>query len=179
MAMAADRRQLVAGLAGLAITPAVRAAIPIAPALTHVFTLLVQVGAPVELGRIDGAQRRFVPITGGRISGPRLAGVVLPGGGDWQDIRPGGLTEVRARYVLKADDGSMIGVENSGVRVASEAVTADLARGVPVEPSAYYFRTVPRFDVAPGPHEWLRRSLFVASGIRRPTEVQIDIFALA
>lgn len=177
--MQADRRHFLTGLAGLALAPSVRAGGPVAPALTHVFSLLVQVGPPVELGRIDGAQRRFVPILGGSIAGPRLVGEVMPGGGDWQDIRPGGLTEVHARYFLKAADGSVIGVENSGVRVASEAVTADLARGAMVDPSAYYFRTVPRFDVAAGPHEWLRRSLFVASGIRRPRDVQIDIFAIA
>jgi hypothetical protein len=176
--MLANRRRVLAGIAGAALAPPGRLLAQAAPTLRHAFTVQVQVARPVELGQIDGGQRRFVPITGGSVQGPRLTGDVMPYGGDWQDIRPGGLTEVFARYFLKAADGTVIGVENSGVRVASEAVTADLARGVPVDPGSYYFRTTPRFDVVPGPHGWLRSTLFVATGIRRPDLVQITIFSV-
>jgi len=179
MTMPANRRQLIGGAAALA--PAALLAqgavpAPLPPRLRHAFSVGVRVASALELGRIDEAQRRFVPILGGTVDGPMLTGEVLSGGGDWQDIRPGGLAEVEARYFLKANDSTIIGVENIGVRVASEAVTADLARGVPVDPSAYYFRTTPRFTVQPGPHEWLRRAVFVAQGIRQPTLVKIDIF---
>ncbi len=179
--MPTSRRLFLGGIAGLVAMPGVRAlAGPAAPApgLAHAFTVLVKVATPVELGTIAGAQRRFIPIVGGTVEGPRLTGEVLPWGGDWQDIRPGGVTEVTARYFLKAEDGTVIGVENAGLRIASEAVTADLARGGAVDPRAYYFRTTPRFDVAPGAHGWLSRTAFVASGIRRPDLVQIDIFSI-
>jgi hypothetical protein len=46
--------------------------------------------------------------------------------------------------------------------VASPEVTEKLAKGEKVDPSAYYFRTTPRFDVKAGPQEWLARSAFVA-----------------
>ncbi|WP_295636042.1 DUF3237 domain-containing protein, partial [Novosphingobium sp.] len=126
----------------------------------------------------DGGRRRFIAITGGRVYGPRLSGTVMPGGGDWQTIMPGGLTKIDTRYALKAADGAVIEISNPGVRVADAAVTERLAAGEPVDASAYYFRTTPRFEVAPGPHEWLRRQVFVARGIRAPDHVIVDFYAV-
>jgi hypothetical protein len=119
---------------------------------------------------------RLVPISGGRVYGPRLTGVVLPGGGDWQAIGPDGLTEVNARYTLKAADGTVIDVVNAGVRTASDAVTQKIARGEAVPADAYYFRTSPRFTVGAGQHAWLRRTMFVARGVRLPDHVEIDFY---
>lgn len=148
------------------------------PGLAFAFSARVQIAPPVERGQVDGGRARFIAITGGRIVGPRLNGIVLPGGGDWQTILPGGVTRVLARYFLRAEDGTVIGIENPGVRVASEAVTARLAQDEPVEPDAYYFRTTPRFEVAEGPHAWLARTVFVARGIRRPDHVIIDFYSV-
>jgi hypothetical protein len=132
----------------------------------------------VEQGQVDGGRKRFIAITGGTVSGPRLNGEVLPGGGDWQVIEPGGLTRVEARYFLKASDGTVVEVTNPGVRVASTDVIDRLARGDEVEPGAYYFRTTPRFQVSEGVHGWLRRSAFVGRGIRRPDHVLIDFYVV-
>lgn len=148
------------------------------PGLVFAFSARVEIAPPVDRGAVDGGRSRFIAITGGRVSGPRLTAAVLPGGGDWQTILPGGVTRVLARYFLQAEDGTVIGIENPGLRVASEAVTARLARDEPVEPDAYYFRTTPRFEVAEGPHAWLARTVFVARGIRRPTHVIIDFYCV-
>ncbi|MEP6785312.1 MAG: DUF3237 family protein [Sphingomonadales bacterium] len=74
--------------------------------------------------------------------------------------------------------GAVVDVVNAGVRTASEAVTAQIARGEPVATDSYYFRTSPRFTVAAGNHEWLRRTMFVARGIRKPDHVVIDFYAV-
>lgn len=152
---------------------------PPAPGLDHVFSLLVEVAVPQEQGIVDGRQVRFVAITGGRIAGPQLSGVVLPGGGDWQAIHADGLALLETRYAIRADDGTVIGVTNPAVRVATEAVTQRLARDELVDPSDYYFRSTPRFTVPEGAHGWLRRHIFVGVGIRRPTQVEIHVFAVA
>jgi len=146
------------------------------PSLAYVFTARVNVAAPVEMGQADGGRKRFIAITGGTVSGPRLSGEVLNGGGDWQVIEPDGLTRVEAHYFIKATDGTVIEVTNPGVRVADPQVIEKLARGEDVDPSAYYFRTTPSFKVAAGPHGWLRRSAFVARGVRRPDHVLIDFY---
>ncbi|GGB31592.1 UPF0311 protein [Sphingomonas metalli] len=163
------------GLAGAAAVAQDRPAAN-APALRWAFSARVELAAPVEQGQVDGKRMRFVPITGGRVYGPRLSGTVLPGGGDWQAIGPDGLTEVNARYALRTADGTVIDIVNSGVRTATPAVSDRIARGEAVGPDDYYFRTVPRFTVGKGQHEWLRRTLFVARGVRLPDHVVIDFY---
>jgi hypothetical protein len=147
-----------------------------APSLEYAFTATVTLAPPLEQGSVDGGRKRFIAITGGSVAGPMLQGIVLPGGGDWQTILPGGLTRVEAHYFLKTDDGIVIGVTNPGVRTATPEVTERLARGEVVDPSAYYFRTTPHFEAASGKYDWLGRSAFVARGIRRPDRVEIDFY---
>lgn len=148
------------------------------PQLVFAFAARVDIAPPVERGIVDGGRARFIAITGGTIAGPMLNGVVLAGGGDWQTILPGGVTRVHARYFWQTDDRTVIGVDNPGLRVASEAVTAQLAADQPVDPDAYYFRTAPRFEVADGRHAWLAQTVFVARGIRRPDHVMIDFYCV-
>ena len=169
---------LAAVLAFATFAPATTHADPAAPApgLTYVFSVKAQLAPPVEQGEIDGKRHRFIGITGGSVYGPALQGTVLPGGGDWQTIAPGGLTEVMARYSLKADDGTVISIVNAGVRTAPPEVIEKLAKGEPVAADAYYFRTAAVFTVRAGPHDWLRRKVFVARGVRNPDHVVIDFY---
>jgi Protein of unknown function (DUF3237) len=178
--MQATRREVMAGAAVTTVLAGEAVAAPppahVAPPLEWVFSAKVTLAPPVERGPIDGQRKRFIAITGGEVTGPKLTGVVLPGGGDWQSIHDDGLTELDARYSLKASDGTVIAVTNPGVRVASPDVIKRIAAGEDVDPSLYYFRTTPRFEVSDGPHAWLRRSAFVARGIRKPDHVLIEFF---
>lgn len=168
---------LAAGTAPAGALAAGADARPAVPGLDFVFEAVVTLGPPLEMGEADGGRRRFVPITGGRVSGPRLSGVVLPGGGDRQDIGRDGVTAIRARYLLRAADGAVIGVDNPGVRVASPEVITRLTAGEDLDPALYYFRTTPNFDVEPGgPHDWMRRSVFVCQGVRHPATVALRFF---
>lgn len=150
--------------------------VPAVPPLSHAFSAVIEVGAPIELGIIDGCRERFIPIHGGRVDGPRLTGVVLPAGGDWQTVRPDGRTELLARYFLQASDGIVIAIENPGMRVAPPEVIDRIARGEEVSAAHYYSRGSPRFRVADGPHDWLRKRVFIARGVRRPDSLTIDFF---
>jgi Protein of unknown function (DUF3237) len=178
MSFETGRRSVMLLGAAAAIAPTFAKADSPIPALTLVFTANVLVGSPVEKGMIDGKRQRFIPITGGSVSGSRLNGKVLPGGGDWQSIHADGLTEVMARYALQADDDTIIGIVNPGVRVASPEVISRLSAGEDVDPSLYYFRTSPVFEVAAGAHAWLRRKVFIGHGIRRPTSVELRVFSV-
>ena len=149
---------------------------PLEPSLELAFEAQVLVDPPLMLGEVDGRQRRIVPIRGGRVEGARLNGEVLAGGADWQAIRANGVTQVLARYVIRADDGAMISVVNAGVRRASELVIRRLLAGQPVDPELVYFRAAPTFEVGPGPHAWLTEQLFISAGVRRPDSVHIRFY---
>ena len=151
---------------------------PLPPPLTFVFAAYVDIGVPQEIGDTTGGRRRVIPITGGRVEGPRLTAEVVPGGADWQLVRSDGTVELVARYSLRAADGTLISVVNRGLRRAPPAVLARLAAGEAVDPALYYFRATPSFTVAPGPHGWLADSVFVATGERQAKQVVIRVFAL-
>ena len=146
------------------------------PALEHVFTARVSIATPLEVGQTAAGRRRVIPITGGTVSGPRLQGLVLPSGADWQSVLPDGTAHLVARYTLQADDGTLISVVNRGIRRGPAAVLARLAAGETVDPAQYYFRAAPCFEVVPGPHGWLAENLFVATGERAPDHVVIRVF---
>jgi hypothetical protein len=148
------------------------------PALDFAFALSVAVAPALELGNTHLGRRRVIAIAGGTVTGPRLNGVVLPGGADWQVIRPDGVAELAARYTLRADDGALIGVINRGLRHGPAAVMQKLLAGEPVDPAAYYFRCAPVFETAAPAHQWLTRTVFVAGGVRQPDRVEIDVFAV-
>ncbi|MBU8543202.1 MULTISPECIES: DUF3237 domain-containing protein [Roseomonadaceae] len=138
----------------------------------------VAVGPPVSLGAGPLGERRIVPILGGHIAGPRLVGEVLPGGADFQLIRPDGVAEIEARYTLRLADGALVQVTNRGLRHAAPEDMARLLRGEPVPPERVYFRTAPAFETAAPAHLWLTRGLFVGLGERRPDAVLIRVFAV-
>ena len=151
---------------------------PPAPALTHVFTAHVTVAPARDLGPVGTGRRRIIPILGGTVSGPRLSGVVLDGGADWQVIRPDGTADLIARYMLRASDGTLISVVNRGLRRGPPEVLARLAAGEAVDPEAYYFRACPVFEAPPGPHAWLMDRVFLATGARQAGAVVITVFAV-
>ena len=112
--------------------------------------------------------RITAPITDGHFEGPRLRGRVLPGGGDWTLLRADGVLELDLRVTLETDDGALIHMTSFGLRHGPADVIAALGRGESVDPSAYYFRTLPRFETAHPRYAFLNRRLAVASGDRRP-----------
>jgi hypothetical protein len=112
--------------------------------------------------------RITAPITDGHFEGPRLQGKVLAGGGDWTLLRGDGVLELDLRVTLETDDGVLIHMTSRGLRHGPADVIAALARGESVDPSSYYFRTLPRFETGHPKYDFLNRLLAVASGDRRP-----------
>jgi len=59
------------------------------PRLVFAFEARVDVAESLHVGRGSDEVLMFTPITGGTVAGPRLNGVVVPGGGDWSTTRGG------------------------------------------------------------------------------------------
>lgn len=146
--------------------------------LEKLFRAEITLAAPQELGDTPHGRRRIIGITGGRFAGERLSGRVLPGGADWQVIRPDGVADLDARYTLETGDGALIYVRNKGYRHGPEDVIRRLASGEAVDPKLYYMRTTPWFETGDARYAWLNRIVCVGTGARLAAAVQLEFFEL-
>ncbi len=120
----------------------------------------VTIAPALDIGVTPRGERRIVPITGGTFEGPALRGHVVPGGADWQIIRPDGVIELEARYTLMTEAGGLIYVANRGIR-----------HGWPGDQC--YFRTTPVFETAVPELSWMMRSVFIGDAERLADHVVI------
>jgi hypothetical protein len=120
------------------------------PSLTSIARLAVTISRPLVIAKGERGLREVIPITGGTVEGPLLRGRVLPGGADWCLTRGSGMAEVWARYTLRAEDGTLVMVTNSGL-------------AWPAGDGSYRGRTVPVFEVADGPLGFLRDHIFIGT----------------
>lgn len=128
--------------------------------LEHVFDIEVEFGADRYMfGPLPGGGHQgYTPAIGGTISGPRLSGRVVPhSGADYALVRDDGTIELSAHYMLEAEDGTSIYIQNRGYLVRARMGSS--------QPS--YFRLTPYFRVPTGPHDWLSRTVIVGGGERR------------
>lgn len=92
-------------------------------------------------------------------------------------MRPDGVLEVLAKYMLKADDGTLILVDNRGVRHGPPEVMARMAKGEQVPGDAYYFRTSATFEAPAGSkYEWMNRAVFIGVAERQPDAAVIRFY---
>jgi hypothetical protein len=136
------------------------------PRATHILTLHVDVDPAIAVQSTERGTSMFIPIVGGRASGPGLNAEIMRGGGDWAVDRRSGEFNVHARYHLCTDDGVVIGVDNVGIWLEQP--------GAPP-----YFVTAPRFDAPRGRYEWMTRAVFVGIARERSAErIDIAVFHL-
>lgn len=146
------------------------------PQLEFIFAADVTVDAPLDAGNVGKGTRRFVPIAGGEVSGPKVRGEVLHGGGDWQVIRDDGVAELEARYTLQTDDGALIFVRNYGLRHGPSQVIAALAAGQAVDHASYYFRGATFFETSAAQYVWLTKQIVICVGEREPARVRLKFY---
>ena len=84
----------------------------------------------------------------------------------------GGLEEVVVTAQFRAER------QNHGYRWGPTEVMAALSRHESVDPSAYYMRTAPRFDVPEGRYAWMSRHVFVGVAEKTPQGNSINCFML-
>lgn len=132
--------------------------------------------APQLFGNTPYGERRVINIIGGKVSGPRMSGKILPGGADWQIIRADGAADILAKYTVQIDGGGFVLVTSAGLRHGPPDVIARLAKGEAVPRDQYYFRTCVRFETADPSADWLNRVLCIAVGSREKMKVKLDLF---
>jgi Protein of unknown function (DUF3237) len=144
-----------------------------APLAELAFELEVTCAPPTMIGEREGGRMMMIPITGGTINGPRLTGEVMQGGADWAEVFADKAV-VNARYAIKASDGTIIQVFNSGTIKRDPG--ADPKAPPPIA------LTTPRFIAPEGQHDWLNDGVFVGTLLADPANmgtVKIGIYKMA
>jgi hypothetical protein len=137
---------------------------------------LLEISVSVEEPVVVDSEWRYVPLTGGTFVGRGgLRGIVLPGGADWQRVRPDGSLELDAHYALRGDDGRGIEVRSTGVRRADADVLRRLNDGDQVDPEEYYFRTHIRLRTSAPGLAHLDGLLGISTGRRDAALVHIHV----
>ncbi|MFD6263544.1 DUF3237 domain-containing protein [Micromonospora chalcea] len=152
---------------------AVRA--PAVPGLEAAFEVEVRLGALEDHGVTRAGHRRVVPVVGGRVTGLFEADI-LPGGADWQLVRPDGAIEIDTRYSARTADGGHVYLRTFGVRSGRPEILAALLRGDAVDPAEYYFRLGVRLETSVPALAVLEQSIFVASAIREADRVRYTAY---
>ncbi|WP_350351179.1 DUF3237 domain-containing protein [Microbacterium sp. A8/3-1] len=140
------------------------------PTLDVAFDVTVDLGPLEDHGVTSAGHRRVVPILGGRITGAVEADI-LPGGADWQVVRPDGTIEIDGRYSARTASGDMLLLHAKGLRTGSPEVLERLGRGEDVDPRSYCFRTTVAVETAAESLAHLPRSLFLAVAQRQASTV--------
>jgi len=142
------------------------------------FEISVNLEPPLVVGPTPNGDRRIRLISGGRFTGPKLRGEVLPGGGDWLLLRPDGARSLDVRLTLRTEDGYLIYAISRGILDISPENYQRIAAGEEIDPAQYYFRTTPLFEAAAAELDWLNRVVAVSVGRLTKTTVVQTIYAV-
>lgn len=151
----------------------------------YLCTAEFEVGGPlIGIGASPFGDQRMGYVTGGRFFGPKINGIILPGGGNWS--RSGRLGDdasvgtFDARAVWQTDEGDLIYLTYSGRNIIPDDVRAAFAdpAAPDVDPSRYYLRIAPVFETASAKYGWLNGVLAVGVGERTDFGVRHVIHAI-
>lgn len=129
--------------------------------LEYVFQIKIDFSERVSFQTPNG-RRAYVPAVSGLVEGPRLQGIVVPhSGADYA-----GNGRLNAHYMLKASDGTMIYINNTGYLYPADGRPIDRNDPSWGGDREFYFRITPVFDTPVGPHDWLTRTVIVGTAQR-------------
>jgi hypothetical protein len=154
---------------------------PFQPKCEYAFTIGIELTTAKYLKPTNvGMTRVAIYAASGTVEGPLLRGKVIPmSGGDFALVRADGVIDFDARYLLEAEDGTVIYLQNRGFRWhKTPEVAAKISRNEPVSDDDYYMRLSPKFDVPDGPHAWMNKYVFVGVAEKLPGANRIHYFVI-
>lgn len=131
----------------------------------EILKIHVQCTSGLEVGKSRDGFLCVIPITGGSFEG-KISGKVVSGGADWNTRKDRG-AHVFAKYLLQAEDGEYIAIENAGV-ILNDAENVKM-------------KTMPSFTAREdGPYAWLNYGVYVGSleGGKEEGTVEITIYQM-
>ncbi|MGH7819320.1 MAG: DUF3237 domain-containing protein [Candidatus Binatia bacterium] len=146
--------------------------------LEHVLSYRARLRRPQVIGRVAEGIRVFFPVDEGEVTGPRVYGRLLPGGGDWLTVRTDGVQILDVRGTLETDDGAILYAAYTGVGDLGEDGYEKFLRGE--RPSTIRLRASGRFLAGDPRYAWLNRvqCLNVGEADTARAEVRYDVYAV-
>jgi hypothetical protein len=146
--------------------------------LDYIFSYTATLDPPQWVGNCAEGLRMIFPVSGGEVTGPRVRGRILPGGGDWMNGRRDGVGVLDVRGTIETDDGALIYMAYSGVTDLGEDGYEKALRGE--LPASIKLRVAPRYQTAHSDYLWLNRLQCIAVGESSPAEMKVayDVYAL-
>jgi hypothetical protein len=120
----------------------------------HLLDMAVDLEPAQPIATPVGTRMTFIA-KGGTVTGPRIRGELLPGGGDWLMVGSDQIGRVDVRATIRTDDGALIHYESRGVISIPADGLGRLAAGERLPFSETYVRTTPKFETADDRYAWL------------------------
>lgn len=160
-------------------TQVVADGLPLVSALPveHLFDMRVDL-EPVQLIPTPVGTRMTFVTVGGVVDGPRLRGVLRPGGGDWVTVGADGIGRVDVRATIATHDGVLIHLAARGVIALPPDGLTRLANGEALPFTQTYVRTTPRFETSDERYGWLTAAAAVAYNALLPNRVDYRVYRL-
>lgn len=137
----------------------------------------LEIGVKVHrIGPGPYGTRQLLEVTGGEFHGEKLAGRVLPSGGDWMLMGADGVARLDVRMMLETEDGTPIYMQFVGVLEVNDRVTAAWSGTLESDYDDAYFCAQPRFETGDARYGWLNRIVCLAEGKVGPNKVTYRIY---
>ena len=150
--------------------------------MRHMFTVECAAEKPIVVGqdRKNGRRQLIVcpsgSVEGHDPEGNELRGSMLGGAIDSQIIRPDGKCDLSARYAVRLEDGRSFYIQNDGIRTVPAEYADRVYNGEFVDPTLYYFATVPKIEVYDDSLRWMEDHIFFCLAERMPSTVRIKYY---
>jgi hypothetical protein len=131
---------------------------------------------PMEIGPGPYGMRVFFEATAGEVTGERVSGRLVGGGGDWLLIGQDGWGRLDVRAQIETHDGAFIYLTYGGVVEMTEQAQKALAEGGETRWEDQYYRTTPRLETGDPRYAWVNQSVFLAQGRIYPGGVQYRVY---
>lgn len=137
-----------------------------------------------HIGDGGHGDRSTVIFKGGRFEGPKLRGIILPGGGDWETIQdhpsfdstPHQTAYLDTRYNLQTHDEVCIFLKTTGTRTGKKVVLEGLGEEDKHGPDEYRMRLHLTFETGDERYRWLNSVVAIASSARNGNRVIYDAY---
>jgi hypothetical protein len=144
--------------------------------LEYEFEYHAELKRPVDVGLGPYGTRMFFEATDGEVTGERISGRLLTGGGDWVLMGPDGWGRLDVRILLQTHDGRP-DLRHLPRRPRAQRVRPEGAgRGWCDPLGGPVLRVTPRLETGDERYGWVNRAVFVAEGRIHPVGVQYRVY---